>query len=250
MLYVILVDRVQGSGGKPDEETSLELNSLAKEILPVWGPFVPGLRDILLAILRGRGKDEAYARLGQVLKDLHPKGKGDIEVPIEDLDLLKAMGAYFRVNSANALAKLTKFASLSKSPWVVQRLAPKIGSQQDTKTALEQLLRSLVGRKDTALTLDEAAKVKAVKPESYKAYLELRKAFNQSWRDALVAFIRSSGSDNACSLLGCGYGRARNRPAGRVGYVSIEGRSHNLRLSSNRRQNQANNESKLPSVHL
>ena len=195
MLYVILVDRVQGSGGKPDEETSLELNSLAKEILPVWGPFVPGLRDILLAILRGRGKDEAYARLGQVLKDLHPKGKGDIEVPIEDLDLLKAMGAYFRVNSANALAKLTKFASLSKSPWVVQRLAPKIGSQQDTKTALEQLLRSLVGRKDTALTLDEAAKVKAVKPESYKAYLELRKAFNQSWRDALVAFIRSSGSD-------------------------------------------------------
>ncbi len=195
MLYVILIDRAQGRGGKPDEETGLELNTLAKEILPVWGKAIPGLRDILLAILRGKGKDEAYVQLGQIIKQLQPQGKGDSEVPSEDLELLTAMGAYFRTGSPNALAKLTKYASLSKSPWVVQRLAPKASDQQNTKQALEQLLKSLVGRKDTALTMDEATKVKAVKPESYKAYLELRKAFNQSWRDALVSFIRKSGQD-------------------------------------------------------
>lgn len=195
ILYVILIDRAQGSGGKPDEDTSLELNTLAKEILPVWGKAVPGLRDALLNILRGRDKEETYVQLGQLVKKLAPMGKSDKEVPTEDLDLLNALGMYFRTDSPNALAKLTKFASLTKSPWIVQRLAPKVGNQQDTKKALETLLVSLVGRTDTALTLEEAVKVKEVKPEAYKAYLALRRQFNQSWRDALVAFIRKSGQD-------------------------------------------------------
>lgn len=194
LLYVILVDKIQGNGGKPDESTALELNTLAKTVLPTWEQALPGLRDILLTILKGGvNKANAYPQLGQLIKQVLPQGKVDKEVPSVDLELLAALGAYFRTDSPNALVKLIKFASLSKSPWVVQRLAPKIGDQQNTKAALEQLIESLVGRKDTALTLEEAGKVKAVKPDAYKAYLALRKQFNQSWRDALVSFIRKSG---------------------------------------------------------
>lgn len=195
LLYVLLIQRSQGRGGKPDEETALEINTLARDILPVWGPSIPVLKDVLLSVLKGKDVDEAYQKLGQIIKILVPQGKGDREVPQEDLNILTAFGSYFRTGSETALAKLTKFASVSKSPWVVQRLAPKVGDQHDTKTALEALVDSLVGRKDTALTIDEAAKVKAVKPESYKAYLELRKQFNQSWKDALVAFVRKSGKE-------------------------------------------------------
>lgn len=195
LCYAIFVDKLMGKGGKPDEDTTLEITSLAKEVLPIWGKAIPDLRDICLAILRGKNKEEAWQSLGQILKRLVPEGKSDVQVPAADLELLKALGAYFRTDSEIAKAKLIKFASLTKNPWIVQKLTPKTGNQQTTKSALEALLKKLVGRKDTAMTLEEAPKVKAVNPEGYKQYLALRKEFNQAWRDALVAFIRKSGKD-------------------------------------------------------
>lgn len=195
LLYVILVDKSQGSGGRPDDGTALEINTLAKEVLPVWQQALPTLRENLLSILKGKNKAEALQQLGMAIKSIMPHGKADKEIPTEDLDLLATLGNYFRTDSPNALAKLTKYASLTKSPWVVQRLAPKVGNQQNTKQALEQLVDSLVGRKDTALTIEEAARVKAGRPDDYSAYLALRKTFNQAWKDALVSFIRKSGGD-------------------------------------------------------
>jgi hypothetical protein len=193
LLYAILVDKLHGTGGRPDEGTALEINTLAKDVLPVWGDAVPDLRNIILTILRGKGQADAYAQLGAILKKLVPEGNKDQEVPIADLDILKAFGAYFRTDSPNALNRLLKFASISDSPWVVQKLVPKVGDQQDTKAQLEELINTLVGRTDTALTLEEANRVKATKPEQYATYLGLRRQFNQAWKDALVSFIRKSG---------------------------------------------------------
>lgn len=193
LCYTLFVDRIQDKG-KPDEEMTLEISRLAKEVLPEWGPAIPALRDILLSILKGKQKDESFIKLGLILKQLVPQGKGDAEVPSQELELLQALGAYFRTGSETAKAKLMRFASMSKSPFVVQRLAPKVGNQQTSKQALEQLVKSLVGRRDTALTMEEAPRVKEVNPDAYKAYLSLRKDFNQAWRDALVSFIRKSGN--------------------------------------------------------
>jgi hypothetical protein len=195
LMYAIMIDKLQGKGGKPDEETTLEITSLAKEVLPVWGKAIPDLRDVCLSVLRGKGKEEAWSMLGQILKKLVPEGKSDEQIPSADLELLKALGAYFRTDSEIAKTKLIKFASMTKNPWIVQTLAPKTGNQQNTKAALEKLMQKLVGRKDTALTLEEAPKVKAVNPEGYRQYLSLRKEFNQAWRDALVSFIRKSGKE-------------------------------------------------------
>lgn len=195
LMYACFTERYQHPQGKADEETTLEISRLAKEVLPVWGPAVPGLRDTLVDILKGRNKEEAFQKLGLMLKQLVPQGKGDREVPAQELELLHAIGSYFRTGSENMAAKLVKFASLSKNSFVVQRLAPKVGDQQSTKVKLEKLIQKLVGRDDTAMTPEEAARVRDVNPEQYKVYLGLRKEFNQSWKDALAAYVRKSGRD-------------------------------------------------------
>ena len=195
LMYACFTERYQHPQGKADEETTLEISRLAKEVLPVWGPAVPGLRDALVEILKGRNKEEAFQKLGLMLKQLVPQGKGDREVPAQELELLHAIGSYFRTGSESMAAKLVKFASLSKNSFVVQRLAPKVGDQQSTKAQLEKLIKQLVGRSDTAMTPEEAARVRDVNPEQYKVYLGLRKEFNQSWKDALAAYIRKSGKD-------------------------------------------------------
>lgn len=194
LCYALAVSKIEGLS-KPDEETKLEIVSLAKEVLPIWGPSIPDLRDICQSILKGKNTENAYHTLGVILRKLVPEGKGDDQVPLVDLELLQALGAYFRSDSEAAKAKIIKFASLTKNPWLVQRLAPKAGNQHDVRSDLEALVQKLVGRKDTVLALDEAPKVKAINPEGYAEYLRLRRSFNQSWRDALVAFIRKSGHE-------------------------------------------------------
>jgi hypothetical protein len=192
-MYTCFAEKLQNPTKKADEEAALEISKLAKEVLPVWGKSIPALREILIQIIQGKSKEEAFQKLGLILKQLVPQGKGDREVPAQELELMHAIGSYFRTGSENMANKLIKFASLSKSPYVVQRLAPQVGDQQSTKQQLEKLLRKLVGRKDTAMTPEEAVTVRDTDPDGYKQYLALRRDFNQSWKDALAAFVRKSG---------------------------------------------------------
>jgi hypothetical protein len=195
LFYVLLVDYLESGKNKPDSDTTLEINALAKDIIPVWEKALPSLREGLMQIQRGRNKEAVYQRLGEEIKALMEGAKNDQEVPFEDLELFKAFGAFFRTQSESAISKLVKFASASESPWVVQRLAPTATDQASTRKQLETLVQGLVGRKDSALTLDEAKQLSETNPEEYKAYLLLRRAFNQSWKDALVSYIRKSGKD-------------------------------------------------------
>lgn len=193
LMYTVFVDKLENPMRKSDDETQMEISRLAKEVLPEWGPHVPALKDILLEIMAGKNKAENYQKLGLIIKNLMPGAKQDHDVPQQEIELLSALGAYFRTDSQSMAQKLIKFASLSKSAFVTQRLAPTVGDQHSTKQELAALLMQLVGRADTALTPDEAKHVKELKPDAYAQYLELRKAFNQSWKDATVAFIRKSG---------------------------------------------------------
>lgn len=193
ILYVLLIDHLESGEGKPKEETALEIQSLAPKAVQQWAPALPGLRDTLVAVLKGRKKSEMLARLGAEIKAIVPHAKKDEGVSGEDLELLASLGAYFRTNSEVALKKLKRMASATKSPWVVQHLAPKATDQGESRSALTDLVQSLVGRKASALTMEEAKQIKDLKPEQYKEYLRLRKDYNQSWKDALVSYIRSSG---------------------------------------------------------
>lgn len=193
LMYAAFAEAYQNPTKKADEEATLEISRLAREVLPVWGKSIPALREILVSILNGKGKAEAFQKLGLILRQLVPQGKGDREVPAQELELLHAIGAYLRTQNPNMATKLVKFASLSKDPYVVQRLAPKVGNQQSTKAQIVKLLQKLVGRKDTAMTPEEAAQVKEIDPEGYREYLALRKDFNQAWRDAMAAYVRKSG---------------------------------------------------------
>jgi hypothetical protein len=195
LMYAAFCERLQNPTGKADAEATEEISNLAREVLPVWGPSVPALRQCLVQILNGKKKPEAFEQLGQILKVLAVQGKGDREVPTQELELLGAIGTYFRTGSETQAAKLVKFASLSKNSYVVQRLAPKTTNQGKTKDKLTDMMLKLVGRKDTAMTPDEAAKVRETQPEQYREYLTLRREFNQAWRDAMTAYIRKSGHD-------------------------------------------------------
>lgn len=193
LLYVILVDHIQSGEGKPKPDTALEINSLAPSVLKTWGHGLPTLKPALQAVLNGKNKVEYLADLGVSMKTLLPQARQDGTLNHEDLEIFAAFASFFRTNSQTALAKLQKLASASGSPWVVQHMAPPVGDQGSTKAALEALVEGLVGRKDTVLTLDEAQRIKEMKPEEYKSYLALRKTYNQAWRDSIVSYIRSSG---------------------------------------------------------
>ena len=195
LFYVLLVDQMENGKNKPDPDTTLEINAMLNEVIPVWHNALPSLQTAVNQILKGRNKSAAYQIIGQELKNLNEYAKGDTEVPHEDFELFKTFGNFFRTESPVALNRLVKLASASESPWVVQRLAPIASDQGSTRKQLETLVNNLVGRKDIALTVPEAQQIAELKPTEYKAYLSLRKAFNQAYKDALVAYIRKSGKD-------------------------------------------------------
>lgn len=195
LLYALLVDRMQVGEGKPKSDTAMEINSLAPSVLRVWGQALPALKPALISVLNGKHKAEALADLGASLRVLLPQAKQDHTLNQEDLSIFAAFASYFRTSSQGALSKLQKLASASGSPWVVQNMAPPLGDQGSTKSALESLLKGLVGRKDTVLTVDEANQIRELKPEEYKSYLALRRSFNQAWKDAITSYVRSSGKD-------------------------------------------------------
>lgn len=193
LMYNCFAEAVENPTGKADEDTTLEISKLAKEVLPTWGRSIPALREILVSILNGKHKAEAFQKLGLILKQIVPEGKGDTEVPAAEIELLHSIGSYFRTGSEGQKAKVIKYAALSKSPYAVQRLTPKVGNQQDTKAQLVKFMQRHLGRKDTAMVPEEAVQMKDTQPEVYKEYLALRREFNQAWKDALAAYVRKSG---------------------------------------------------------
>lgn len=194
ILYVLIIDYVDnGPERKPDPETADEIKELGKPAVAQWGTQLPSLRNSISAALAGRSKAEQLALLGQEVKDTFQDFRANERFTSQEIELLKALGAYLRTDSDIAFQKIKKFAGLMNNPFISKRMAPKVGNQKQSSSRLRQLVKKMVGRDDTALTLDEAGIVKENNPDLYKQYMVYRKEHNQVWRDAMISYVRKSG---------------------------------------------------------
>jgi hypothetical protein len=194
VLFVLVIDyKDNGPERKPDSETAAELQHLAKPAIAQWGKQLPALRDSVNAAINGRSKAEQLALLGQEVSQEFQNFRSNERFTGQEIEVLKALGSYLRTDSEVALKKLEKLAGIVNNPFVSKRMAPKVGTQRKTSDSLRQLVFEMVGRDDTALTLDEAQQVKELHPDLYKQYLVFRKEHNQIWKDAAVNYVRQSG---------------------------------------------------------
>jgi len=182
-LYTLSIDyKDNGAERRPDEETEQELKHLQKPVIAQWGKELPALRNAFNAALTGRSKAEQLALLGEELKQEFQSFRSNERYTSRELEILKALITYLRTDSEIALKKIEKFAGMMNNPYISK-----------PSESLRQLVYELVGRDDTALTLDEAKQVKDLKPDAYKQYLLYRREHNQIWKDAAVSYVRNSG---------------------------------------------------------
>lgn len=194
ILYVLVIDYVEnGPERKPDAETAEELKHLGKPAVAQWGKDLPALRDSINAALAGRSKAEQLALLGEEVKGAFQNFRANERFTSQEIELLKALGAYLRTDSEIALQKIKKFAGVMNNPYISKRMAPEVGTQKKSSNALRQLIKKMVGRDDTALTLDEAKIAKEMHPDLYKQYMAYRKQHREVWQNAMISYIRNSG---------------------------------------------------------
>jgi hypothetical protein len=194
ILYVLCIDYADnGAERRPDPETAEELRHLGASAVRQWGKDLPALRDSVNAALAGRNKAEQLAILGLNIKDKFQDFRQNTRFTSRELEILKALGAYLRTDSEPAFNKIKKFAGLINNPYISKRLAPKVGSQRKSGNELRRLVYEMVGRDDTALTLDEAKIAKESYPDVYKQYLAYRREHSRIWKEAAVSFVRNSG---------------------------------------------------------
>lgn len=194
ILYVLCIDYANnGAERRPDAETLQELKALGNSAVKQWGTDLPSLRDSINAAIAGRNKAQQLALLGAEIKDKFEEFRKNNRFTGQEIELLRALGAYLRTDSDVALSKIKKMAGVVNNPFISQRMAPEVGTQKGSSKALRKLVFDMVGRNDTALTIDEAKQVKELKPDLFKEYMMYRKAHNQVWKDAAVNYVRSSG---------------------------------------------------------
>lgn len=193
LLMVLIVDyRDNGPESRPDKETAAELQHL-KPAVQQWAKSLPALTTAYKAAVTGANKASTLALLGEELRSQFSEFRANERFSSDELEVLRACIAYLRTDSVPALKKLEKMAGVAHSPYVSKRMVPQAGSQDRTSGALQSLVQQMVGRNDTALTVDEAKQVKELHPDLYKEYLAYRREHNQVWKDTAVAFVRNSG---------------------------------------------------------
>ncbi len=194
ILYVLCIDYADnGAERKPDAETLQELKALGPSAVKQWSAELPSLRDSINAAVSGRNKAQQLALLGADIKEKLEDFRKNNRFTGQEIDLLRALGAYLRTDSEVALSKIKRLAGVVNNPYISKRMAPEVGNQKGSSKALRKLVFDMVGRNDTALTIDEAKQVKELNPDLFKEYMVYRKAHNQVWKDAAVNYVRSSG---------------------------------------------------------
>lgn len=192
--YTLIVDYLEsGAERRPAKATEEELRQLAKPAVAQWGKQFPSLRDAVNTALAGRNKAEQLALLGQEIKEQFPELRKNERFTAEELEVLNALGAYLRTDSEPALMRIKKMAGIVSNPFISQFFAPKAGTQDKSSDSLRRVVKKLVGRDDIALSIDESNQAKELHPDLYKAYLALRREYNQVWKDSLVSYVRNSG---------------------------------------------------------
>ena len=192
VLYVLIVDYRKNGVKAADTSTRAQLQTQMANAKR-WSRVLPELPHAVASAISGGDKLQHLVLLGHEIKEQYQAIHKNTDFSSEELDALKSAGMYLRTDSEGAMAKLMRLASLSNNPWVTQQLRPTKLNQGSAETALMKVVRQLSGRKDNALTMEEAEVARSTYPELYKEYLALRRVFNQSWKNAMTDYIRSTG---------------------------------------------------------
>ncbi len=190
-LYLLTIAYVQE--GKPDPETASRIKEAAPKAIKKWGEQLPSLKAAFQAALKAEGEDEVLATLGEEMRTSFGEFKANHTFTDEELDLYKAFARWFKSSVESAFKYIEKHAGLTHNEFIAKQFMPKVASQQPIIKALQAFNKKHVGKPLTSLDIETAAKLRAKSPEIYKEYLELRRQYSQSWKNALTTFVRSSG---------------------------------------------------------
>lgn len=104
--------------------------------------------------------------------------------------------AYFRTGSEGAARTIRKLSGSTVLPnWIRGGFAEKNIDQSSVANQLKAFVKEVTGKVGLSLTKDQAEELRAEDRVKYKEYLQLRKAFSDSWKNAAVNFIRDSGKE-------------------------------------------------------
>ncbi len=190
--FVVVSDEKDVKQSKANQNSINE--TLTNPEFKGWYKEVPGLKEAIQAYVKGQEID--LPALGVGLKTLQGMLSRDPNIRSQHLDCIKAFGAYFRTNSAPALARLEKYSVFMKTPWISSFFVKDEGSQGGAKAAIRKLLKSVGMPSDkTKLSVEDSTKLKEKNPEKYKEYLKLQREVNQVWKNTLSNMVRSSGKN-------------------------------------------------------
>lgn len=227
VLYTLIIDYRENGATAATGDVLAQLKrstTTAKK----WANFLPDLPVAVQSAISGNGKIEALVSLGTEIKERFQDIRAQEEFTTQELKLLQNIGSYLRTDSPNALATVERFAGVTESPWIARKMKPEVGSQDSAGTQLRKLVKKMVGRDGTFLTLEEAKLASATYPEVYREYLMYSREFNKVWKNALVEFVRQSGQRLVpyADLLAYldGNGIIYRLPHGFTGLVDDQGR--------------------------
>lgn len=110
------------------------------------------------------------------------------------IEVLKIFASWFKTGSEGALKKLEKLSAQTHDNFIHQYFVKEVESQGPIRDQLSKIVPKLGGAKgDIALDQEASKEARSKNPELYKQYLSLRKQYNQVWKDAVSAYVRSSG---------------------------------------------------------
>lgn len=174
---------------------------IAKELAPslrrnksqilVWRKELPSLDAAFQAASSGGDKLSALYNLGVELKNAFPIFHNTKEFTTPELQMLKALRAYFMTDSVPGLNYIRKHAAVFEDKDLAKFFTPEI-PVADNK-ALRKSVQSLVGRDGVSITLPEAQMLKETNPKEYANYVALRKDHNNQFRALLMSYVRGQG---------------------------------------------------------
>lgn len=185
ILGALVADYIQN----PKKPMSPDLVPLVKTSLD-WKDL-PGLRAAVATCVKGGDKLQALFDLGTELKEALPVFKNNRDYSTPELKMLSAIRSYLSTDSETALNYIRKNAVVFNSPMLAQVFVPPIPPSD--VSALQKVVKSLVGRVGTHLTMPEVEMLKTTNLAGYERYVALRKEHNLSFKAALTNYVRQSG---------------------------------------------------------
>jgi integrase len=150
----------------------------------------------IVAFAKGGELEEgALSAIGKQLRatlktsDIHR----DPKVPHSTLDLVGACATYFINESPRALSKVMKLAVDLHEPTINSAFVVTPQDQKSFVKPLQKIVKAATGKDGQVLTAEQQKVLKAKFPNLHKEYLQLRKQFNESWRNAMRQYIVDSG---------------------------------------------------------